>query len=106
MEKGFIIALVFALIVGVFALANGEQVAIDFVFTEVMMNQAMVIIISTLLGAIIVFTISYIKNFKLKQEIKSLRKQIDQLKKEQSLIKKLGNKENAIEEEKEDKNKI
>ena len=39
MEKGFIIALVFALIVGVFALANGEQVAIDFVFTEVMQKS-------------------------------------------------------------------
>ena len=102
MEKGFIIALVFAIIVGVFALANSEIVMIDFLFTEVAVSQAIVIMISTFLGAIIVFTFSYYKIFKLKQEIKNLKKQIDQIKSENQLMKSLDKTE-EIEEEITDK---
>lgn len=98
MEKGFILALVFAIIIGIFALANGDKVAIDFVFTQLVVSQAMVIIISTFLGAITVFIISFIKRFKLKQNIKDLNRKIDQLEKENNLMRNLDQEEDKLEE--------
>ena len=89
MEKGFILVLIIAIIVGVFAIANGNSVEIDFIFTKLYMSQAMVIIMSTFLGAIIVFLIDRIKTFKLTQEIKNLRKKINQLEEDNKLMKSL-----------------
>lgn len=79
MGKNFILSLIFALIVGVFALSNGEKVVIDFIFTEVYISQALVIIISATLGAIIVFLLSLVKNLGLKKEIKLLKKERDEI---------------------------
>ena len=76
MEKGFIISLILAGIVGLFALSNGEKVEIDFIFTQVIMSQAVVIFISAFLGAIIVAFLGWVKGFKLKKEIKELNKKI------------------------------
>ena len=76
MEEGFIISLILAAIVAVFALSNGEKVAIDLIFTEVIMSQAIVIFISTFLGAVIVAFFGWMKSWKLKKEIKDLNKRI------------------------------
>lgn len=74
MEKGFIFSLIFAAIIALFALSNSEKVLIDFFFTEVQVSQAIVILISTLFGAVIVATSAWVKSLKLKKEIKSLNK--------------------------------
>ena len=79
MEKGFIISLIFAAIVGIFALNNSEKVFIDLFFTKVEMSQALVIFISALLGAIIVAFFGWIKNLKFKKEIKELNKRMNSL---------------------------
>lgn len=86
MDKGFILALVFAVIVGVFALSNSEIVAIDFIFTKVEISQALVILASALLGALIVFFIGFIRNFRLKQDIKKLRFKIEELEFEKNTL--------------------
>lgn len=89
MEKGFIVTLVFAIMVGIFCLANNDIVTVDFIFKTVHMSQAIVILISVLLGAIIVFTFTIYKNFRFKQSIRNLNKEISQLKSEIDLMKKL-----------------
>lgn len=76
MEKGFILSLILAAIVGVFALSNGERVEIDLIFTEVFMSQAIVIFISTFLGAVIVAILGWMKSWKYKRQIKDLNKKI------------------------------
>ncbi len=76
MEKGFIFSLIIALVVGVFAISNGEKVEIDLIFTEIMISQAIVIFISTFLGAIIVSLISWVKSWRYKKEIKELNKRL------------------------------
>lgn len=76
MEKGFILSLIFAAIVAVFALKNGDKVLIDFIFTEVEISQAIIIFLSAILGAVIVSILSGIKNIKYKKEIKDLNKKI------------------------------
>lgn len=76
MEKGFIFSLIFAAIVAVFALRNGDKVLIDFIFTKVEISQAIIIFLSAILGAVIVAILSGIKNIKYKKEIKDLNKKI------------------------------
>lgn len=87
MDKGFILALVFALIVGLFALSNSEKVIIDFILTNVEISQALVILISALLGALIVFVIGFIRGMKSRQKIKRLEKEIISLNEENNLMK-------------------
>ena len=82
MEKGFIISLIIAALVGVFALSNGEYVEIDLIFTEVIMSQAIVIFISTFLGAIIVAFLGWMQGWKLKKQIKDLNKRISTIEEE------------------------
>lgn len=76
MEKGFILSLIFAAIVAVFALRNGDQVLIDFLFTKVEISQAIVIFTSAILGAVIVSILTTMKNIKFKKEIKELNKKV------------------------------
>lgn len=79
MEKGFIFSLIFAALVGIFAVGNSEKVLIDLFFTKIEMSMAIVIFISALLGAIIVAFIGWVKTLKLKKEIKELHKKIESL---------------------------
>ncbi len=86
MEKGFIISLIIAVIVGIFAVSNGEKVEIDFIFTSLYMSQAIVIFISTFLGAIIVAIIGWIKGWRYKKIIKDLNKTITSLEDDKNRI--------------------
>ncbi|NLJ78403.1 MAG: LapA family protein [Tissierellia bacterium] len=76
MEKGFIGALFFATIVAIFALKNGDKVLIDFIFAKVEVSQAIVIFVSSILGAVIVAILGVVKNLKIKKELRELNKRI------------------------------
>lgn len=79
MEKGFILSLIFAAIIAVFALKNGAKVPIDLFFTEVQMSQAIIILISALFGAIIAAAFSWVRSLKLNKKIKNLNHEISDL---------------------------
>lgn len=100
MDKGVIFSLIFALLIGLFALSNSDKVIIDFILTEFVMSQALVILISALLGALIIFLISFFRSMRWKKKIKELKKEIELLNDENKLMKSLM--ENK---EEEDKNK-
>ncbi|MCF6461356.1 LapA family protein [Clostridium sp. Cult3] len=89
MERGFIFSLIFAAIVAVFALKNGDKVLIDFIFTKVEISQAIVIFLSAILGAVIVAILGGVKNLKFKKEIKELNKKIEPLEEEKKDIESL-----------------
>ncbi|CCQ93579.1 conserved hypothetical protein [[Clostridium] ultunense Esp] len=82
MEKGFVFSLIFAAIVAIFALRNGDKVLIDFLFTKVEVSQAIVIFASAILGAVTVSILGTMKNIKFKKEIKELNKKIDLIEEE------------------------
>lgn len=97
MEKGFILSLIFAGIVGLFALNNSEKVAIDLIITKIEISQAIVIFISAFLGAIIVAILGWVKDLKFKKTIKDITKEIELIKEEnESLISQLENNERQI----------
>lgn len=74
MQAGFILSLVFATIVAIFALNNADKVLIDFIFNKVYISQALVIFLSAILGAVIVAILGSVRVLKLKKEVKELNK--------------------------------
>lgn len=73
MQKGFVIILILALIIGIFAISNSAVVSIDFIFAEIELSQAIVIFICVLLGALIASIFGFIRQMSLKKEIKELK---------------------------------
>ena len=87
MQKSFVIILILAVIIGIFALSNSAVVPFDFIFTEIMLSQAIVIFICVLLGALVASLFGLIRQMSLKKEIKelktkntSLQNEVDELK--------------------------
>ncbi|HZK33255.1 MAG TPA: LapA family protein [Tissierellaceae bacterium] len=114
MEKGFILSLIIAAIVALFALNNSAKVLIDLFFTEVEISQAIIILGSTLFGAIIAAIMGGVRSLKLKKEIRHLNKIVsdsdDQLKLSYESLedekKKLESLVNTLEEDKENLKKL
>lgn len=83
----FVISLIIALIVAFFALLNAEIVVIKYLFGELRISQALVILISAIFGAFTVMMLSLIHQMKLKVQVRSDRMTIDSLKKEVESLK-------------------
>ncbi|PAB56632.1 LapA family protein [Anaeromicrobium sediminis] len=85
MQFGFIFSLIFAILVALFAIQNSESVVISFLFAEFNVSQALVILISSVLGAVIVMLLGVIKQIKLQLKIKEQSKKIKNLEEENKL---------------------
>jgi uncharacterized integral membrane protein len=75
----FIVGLVFAIIITIFALTNANPVVINLIFYKFEASQALVIFISAALGAVIVTSLGLVNQIKLKSQIKTLRKVNEEL---------------------------
>jgi lipopolysaccharide assembly protein A len=82
MDWKFVLALIFALIVAVFALQNAGAVDISFVTMELSISQALVILISAAFGALVVLLLSLVRWIKCQAKIKSSAKTISALEQE------------------------
>lgn len=79
LEKGFILSLIFAAIVAIFALNNSEIVLINLLFTKVEISQAIVILISAILGAVVAAIFSGVRSLRSNRKIKNLNQEIREL---------------------------
>jgi len=70
-----IFALIFTLIVAIFAVINVRSVEVDYLFGRSEWPLILVILGSVLMGALIVFSVGIFQVMKLKREIKTLRKE-------------------------------
>ncbi|PLR90671.1 LapA family protein [Bacillus halotolerans] len=70
-----IFALIFTLLVAVFAVINVRSVEVDYLFGRSEWPLILVILGSVLMGALIVFSAGIFQVMKLKREIKALRKE-------------------------------
>lgn len=75
----FIVSLIFAIIITVFALTNANPVVINLIFYQFEASQALVIFISAALGAVIVTSLGLVNYIKLNSQIKTFRKANDEL---------------------------
>ncbi len=79
MEKGFILSLIFAAIVAIFALNNSDVVLINLFFTKVEISQAIVILISAILGAVVAAIFSGVRSLKSSRKVKKINQEITEL---------------------------
>jgi len=98
MQIRFIISLIFSIIVALFAILNSSNVVVNFLFAKYTISQALVILISAILGAVIVMLLGTIKQVKLNLKVRSLSKTVEKLEVEN---KALNEKVAALEVEKE-----
>ncbi|SCZ78366.1 LapA family protein [Acidaminobacter hydrogenoformans] len=78
MQSTFIVALVFAVLVAVFAILNGEVVTINLLFQKFQISQALVILIAAILGAISVYMMNLVNKVKTSLKVKDLNKKLKQ----------------------------
>lgn len=72
-----ILALLFALIIAIFAVINVDPVQVNFLFTSGEAPLILVILLSVLLGGLATASVGALRYFKLKKENRSLRDQLD-----------------------------
>lgn len=82
LEIKFVISLIFAILVALFAIQNAGSVEINFLFARFTISQALVILISAIVGAIVVLLISLVNQIHKNKEIKDLKKEVEILKEE------------------------
>lgn len=78
----FILTLALSIIVALFAIQNSASVPVKILLYSVHISQALVILISAILGAIIAFSLSLLKQFSLNKNLKNQNKSIQQLESE------------------------
>jgi uncharacterized integral membrane protein len=91
MDWRFIVSLLFAVVVTVLALQNAGSVEVNFFTIKIAVSQALVILISTMFGAVIVMLLSLVRLVKLRSKVKNSNKTIIALEEEnRQLIYKLA----------------
>ncbi|SEM20413.1 Uncharacterized integral membrane protein [Mesobacillus persicus] len=78
-QWNLILALIFALIIAIFAVVNVDSVRVDYVFGTTYFPLILVILGSALLGGLIVGSIGLFRNFMLQRQVKQLTKEKAQL---------------------------
>ena len=73
-QWSLLIALIFAIIVAVFAVVNVEDVPVNYVFGTAQWPLILVILVSALLGALVSGSVAIFRSFVLQRRVKQLEK--------------------------------
>ena len=76
MQGYIVLALVFAIIIAVFAVQNTMMVVIRFFLWEANTSLVIVVLIAAAIGAVMLFLVNLLKNIGIKKEMKDLRRQV------------------------------
>lgn len=87
MQVGVILAIVFAILISIFALQNAQPVDIQFLTLEGEASLALVILISVAVGAAILGMLNLYSRLKTGKSMKKLDKEKEELKKERATLK-------------------
>lgn len=87
LEVKFIISLIFAVVVAIFAIQNAGSIEVKFFFANFRISQAVVILGSAIIGAIISLLLGLIKQLKHNRAVKQLSQEIEALKLENNDLK-------------------
>ncbi|SFF52707.1 Uncharacterized integral membrane protein [Halobacillus alkaliphilus] len=77
-QSYIIFALIFALIIAIFAVINVEPVQVNYMFGTGEAPLILVILISVLLGGLATASVGAVRYFKLKRENRSLKQKVNQ----------------------------
>lgn len=87
MSWKFVLSLLFALVVAVFAIQNAAAVDVQFLKWEVSISQALIVLIAAIIGALIVLLLSLVKQVKLMAGIHAEKKTATSLESENRELK-------------------
>lgn len=87
MSWKFVLSLLFALVVAVFAIQNAAAVDVQFLKWEVSISQALIVLIAAVIGALIVLLLSLVKQVKLMAGIRAEKKTATSLENENRELK-------------------
>ena len=76
MQAKFIFSLILAVLVAIFAIQNSAAVPVNFIVYHLEISQALIILISAIIGAIMEFSLGFMKKLNLNKKIKKKEKQI------------------------------
>lgn len=79
MSWRFIVALIFAVIVSIFAIQNGRVIDVDFLMFQWSISKALVILVSAVIGAIVATLLGAVGWLKQQSKIKTTAKQVGRL---------------------------
>lgn len=79
-------ALVFALLIAIFAVINVDSVQVNFIFMKATLPLILVILASTLLGGLTVGLLGMIRQIRLQRTVRALEKQVAELSTEAELL--------------------
>lgn len=82
MQMNIVLLLIFAILITLFAIFNAAAVTISLIFFEIEVSLALVIIVSTLIGAISIILFDSIKKIKTGKQVKDLQKKTVELEKQ------------------------
>lgn len=82
MQAYIVLMLIFAIFVTLFAIFNATAVTVSFIFTEMEVSLALVIIGSALLGALLVMLFDAVKKLKTSKIIREANKKVQELEKQ------------------------
>ncbi len=83
-----VLALIFCLLLAVFALANNQMVEINYLYGSVELSAVLVILGSAALGALVVFILGLVKNIQGRLKLRTLRHEIKDLQGKLQIIEK------------------
>lgn len=86
MQIGFIVILIIAIFVAIFAIQNGTPVPIDLFFARYEMPLAVIMMVCLILGAVMVLILGTTRQFKKRSEYKELKNRIKTLEGEKAQI--------------------
>jgi len=82
MKATFILSLVMAILIAIFALLNGTAVPVSFGFAKFESSLALIILGSVAIGAVIIYLIDVVGKIKNAKKIRDLEKKVTQLEKD------------------------
>ena len=74
----YVALLISVLLIAIISLANMQTVTVNFLLVQFKLPLIILILICVLLGSLVTFLVSLPKNFSLKHELKSAKKQLGQ----------------------------
>ncbi|EJO5347845.1 LapA family protein [Clostridium botulinum] len=81
MRNGFVLSLIMALIVAIFAIQNAAAIPIKILFWQVNLSLAIIILVSVIIGAVITGIMSIKKEMAIKKQNKELLNKMKELEK-------------------------
>lgn len=78
----FILSLVFAVVIALFAIANAGSVRVNFIFAVYEVSQAIVILVSAMAGALVAALLGLVKTVQMRLKMNQQEKKIAELERE------------------------